>query len=197
MVSAVNPSSVFHFDDYCTAAGRHLYLLHVDVCTQLNIQNHVHTRISRLIVCILSRLYCCWLTDSTHLVQLIAGIAYLLSRACSRSLTRLSPVTTPGGTISVIEVMLILSGGQKRFIYEKIWGCCGWNFATQLETVRETFTSILMCRYCCVSLEFESARLCEGQRKVPGAIMKSLRDAFSVPNPMWWRIHVVESNGQY
>ena len=40
-----------------------------------------------------------------------------------------------------------------------------------------------------ISLEFESARLCEGQRKVPGAIMKSLRDALSVPNPMWWRIH--------
>ena len=62
---------------------------------------------------------------------------------------------------------------------------------------RNFYVDFDVYRYCCVSLEFESARLCEGQRKVPGAIMKSLRDAFSVPNPMWWRIHVVESNGQY
>jgi hypothetical protein len=44
--------------------------------------------------------------NTTHLVQLTAGMAYLLSRACCKSLRRLSPVTTPGGTISVIEVML-------------------------------------------------------------------------------------------
>ena len=42
----------------------------------------------------------------TYLVQFTAGIAYPLSRACSKSLTRLSPVTTPGGTISVMEDIL-------------------------------------------------------------------------------------------
>ena len=44
----------------------------------------------------------------TYLVQLTAGIAYLLSRACCKSFMRLSPVTTPGGTISVILVMFLM-----------------------------------------------------------------------------------------
>ena len=43
----------------------------------------------------------------TNLVQFTAGIAYPLSRACLKSLYRLSPVTTPGGTISVILAILI------------------------------------------------------------------------------------------
>jgi len=50
----------------------------------------------------------------THLVQFTAGMAYLLARACSRSLRRLSPVTTPGGTMSVRE--LILSGTMFNFL---------------------------------------------------------------------------------
>ena len=40
-------------------------------------------------------------------MQLTAGSAYPLSRACSISLRRLSPVTTPGGTRSLRDMVLI------------------------------------------------------------------------------------------
>jgi hypothetical protein len=44
-------------------------------------------------------------------------MAYLFSRACSRSLRRLSPVTTPGGTISVSEAIFVRQQCE-RLIYE-------------------------------------------------------------------------------
>ena len=43
----------------------------------------------------------------TYLVQFTAGMAYELARACSRSFMRLSPVTTPEGTISAREVIFV------------------------------------------------------------------------------------------
>jgi hypothetical protein len=42
----------------------------------------------------------------TYVVQLKAGMAYPLSLACFKSLSRLSPQTTPGGTMSLREDMI-------------------------------------------------------------------------------------------
>jgi len=42
-----------------------------------------------------------------ELVQFTAGMAYELARACSRSFMRLSPVTTPEGTMSAREVIFV------------------------------------------------------------------------------------------
>ena len=43
----------------------------------------------------------------TDLVQLTAGMAYPFARACSNKLYKSSPVTTPAGTISLNDGMIV------------------------------------------------------------------------------------------
>ena len=61
----------------------------------------VHTTTSGNIYIYIHRVY------GAYLVQFTAGMAYPLARACSTRLYKSSPVTTPAGTISLKDAMIL------------------------------------------------------------------------------------------
>ena len=61
----------------------------------------VHTTTSGNIYIYIHRVY------GAYLVQFTAGMAYPLARACSNRLYKSSPVTTPAGTISLKDAMIL------------------------------------------------------------------------------------------
>lgn len=81
-------------------------------------------------------------------MQFTAGIAYPLVRACSNKLYKSSPVTTPAGTISLNDDIILLFMGFP--MYRIIMSCGEIGLLSQYTQQRTQFITIY--RYLCVLL---------------------------------------------